>query len=73
MGEKAVAILTLRGAQRWTKRGRKSLAEWLQHQAEVLLADGPQYSELFTARYLVDTEKPRHVQDFKIEPAEPVV
>lgn len=68
MPEKAIAIITLRGSQRMTKRGRKVISEWLRKQADALLEDGPDYAELFTARYLVDPEKAAHVRDFKIEP-----
>jgi hypothetical protein len=73
MAEKAVAILTIRNSDRMTKRGRKMIADWLQHQADQLVEIGPEYAPLFTARYLVDPGKASHVRDFKVEPAEPVV
>lgn len=48
---KCDAKLLLRNAAQWTEEGKLEIAEWLRHQAEMLLTDGHEYAELFTARY----------------------
>lgn len=51
--EKSAAILTLKKPGVMSKRGRKSIADWLRQQASFLLKHGDQYSKTrFTARYL---------------------
>ena len=51
--EQSAAILTLKAPGHMSKRGRKSIADWLRRQASFLLKYGDKYSETrVTARYL---------------------
>jgi hypothetical protein len=52
MSEKSAAILTIKDAERMTKKGRKEIATWLRRQAEWLTKHGDNYSKGFRARYL---------------------
>lgn len=50
--EKAVAVLTLRGASQMTSWERWRVASWLRNQASFLEKDMTKYSGQFRARYL---------------------
>lgn len=50
--EKSAAILTIKDAPNMSKRGRKSIADWLERQAGFLRRNGDQLSTRFTARYI---------------------
>ncbi len=54
---KEAATLTIRRAQKMTKRGRRSIAGWLRRQATALIAEGEKYAPTFTARYTWVTEE----------------
>lgn len=47
----AAAVLTVRDAQKMTKKGRKDIAAWLRRQAAFLEQHGQEYAKRFTARY----------------------
>ena len=49
---KSAAIVTVKDAQKMTKRGRKAIATWLRRQASFLEKHGTEFSGRFTARYL---------------------
>jgi len=49
---KSAAILTIKDANRMTKKGRLEVAAWLKRQAAFLASHGQEYSPRFTARYL---------------------
>jgi hypothetical protein len=48
----SAATFTIERAGEMTTEGRKDLAEWLRHQAEMLQAEGDKYSREFKAEYL---------------------
>lgn len=50
--EKSAAIVTIRDADKMTKRGRRQIAMWLRQHAAWLEACGHEYSARFTGRYL---------------------
>lgn len=50
--EKSAAILTIKGADRMTKKGRAQIAAWLRRNADFLVKHGDKYSKGFRARYL---------------------
>lgn len=55
---KSAAIVTIHGAGKMTKKGRKSIAAWLRKHAEMLEKEGEHYSEgRFTGRYLYDDKR----------------
>jgi hypothetical protein len=49
---KSAAIVTVFRAPDMSKRGRKSVAEWLRRQAGFIESDGDNLASRFTARYL---------------------
>lgn len=53
MTEKAVAILTIRGARVVSAKERKALALWLRREAKHLERCGKDYAPRFSARYWV--------------------
>lgn len=52
MKEKSAAIVTIKDADKMTKRGRKAVANWLREHAEMLESYGPEYAGVFRGRYL---------------------
>lgn len=46
------AILTLRGADKWSAKGRRDIAAWLRDRARDLEQHGDQLAGTFRARYL---------------------
>jgi len=50
--EQSAAIITVRRANEMTKRGRKYIADWLRHHADMLEEHGKEYSSRFTGRYI---------------------
>lgn len=52
MAEKSAAILTIKDAPNMTRKGRKSVANWLRDHAKWLEEDGDKYSNRFIGRYL---------------------
>jgi hypothetical protein len=54
--EQSVGIVTIKDAQLMTEGGRKVIAEWLRHQADMLIEEGNNYSKRFTARYICLTD-----------------
>ena len=52
MKDRAVAVLTVRGAAKMSPEQRRVLAQWLRSQAEFLQIRGSEYSNVFRARYL---------------------
>ena len=49
----SAAIVTLRRVPAMSAKGRRQIAAWLRRQAEMLVAEGKDYTEsTFTARYL---------------------
>jgi hypothetical protein len=50
--ERSCAVLTLKGADQWSKDGRAVIAEWLRHQAKALETQGHKYAGRFRARYV---------------------
>ena len=50
--EKSAAILTIKDADKMSKRGRKEVAAWLRRHAKYLEQHGQAYSSRFTGRYL---------------------
>ena len=48
---KTAAIVTIRDAHKMTDKGRKAVAEWLRHQARILLKHGTLYDKTFTGKY----------------------
>lgn len=51
MKESSAAVVTIFDASAFSKKGRKSVANWLRSQAKQLEQLGDQYAERFTARY----------------------
>lgn len=51
----SAAIITIRQANSMTKLGRKAIAQWLRHHADMLEDYGQEYSSRFTGRYLYPT------------------
>lgn len=49
---KSAAVLTVFDAPRFSKKGRKAIAEWLKRQAGFILNNSEQLSKRFSARYL---------------------
>lgn len=45
------AIFHVRWAAKMTEEDKLAVAEWLRHQATMLLSDGHQYAAIFSARY----------------------
>jgi hypothetical protein len=52
MSEKSAAILTIKNAEKMTKKGRADIADWLRKQARFLTKHGDKYAKGFRARYL---------------------
>lgn len=50
--EVCCAVLTLKGADKWSKDGRAMIANWLREQAKGLLRDGHNYAPRFRAHYM---------------------
>ncbi len=50
----SAAILTIKDAGKMTKKGRKQIAKWLMHEANMLEEIGDCYSKVFRSRYLFD-------------------
>lgn len=49
----SAAVLTIRHAPGMTPKGRRDIARWLHKQADMLLAEGKNYTKgRYTARYL---------------------
>lgn len=55
--EKAIATLTIHGVPDMTPKGRRMIAEWLQHQANQIQDEGTKYSKRFTSKYLTLRKK----------------
>jgi hypothetical protein len=50
--ERSAAILSIKDADKMSKKGRKAIAKWLQMHAQYLLQYGPNYAGRFRARYI---------------------
>lgn len=50
--DKSAAVVTIKGAQRMTPKGRREIAAWLRMHASYLVQHGHEYSPRFTGRYL---------------------
>lgn len=50
--DKSAAVITIFDADKMTARGRKAIAKWLQHHAQMLLEHGKEYAPRFRGRYL---------------------
>jgi hypothetical protein len=50
--DKAAAVVTIRGANRMTRRGRRSIAAWLRKNALWLEKHGRELGPIFRASYL---------------------
>lgn len=48
---KTAAILTIRDADKMTKKGRREIADWLRARADDLIEHGDQLAATFCARY----------------------
>lgn len=46
------ARLTVNRASKMTKAGRRAIARWLLRQAQFLIAEGPNFSNRFVAKYM---------------------
>lgn len=55
---KSAAVITIKDADKMTKKGRRDIAAWLRHQADDLEALGDQYNWRFRARYLYPQKEP---------------
>lgn len=53
---KVIAKLTLHGVADMDMHQRMELARWMHEQAMSLMAEGPRYSNRFTARYILPNE-----------------
>jgi hypothetical protein len=52
MKTKSAATLTVHDAPKMSKKGRKSIADWLRRQAGFIEKNADELSARFTARYL---------------------
>jgi hypothetical protein len=54
---KSAAILTIKDADKITKKGKKDIADWLRKQAKALIKDGHLYHKKIIIRYLYSDKK----------------
>lgn len=52
MKTKTAAIVTIRDANKMTKKGRRAIAKWLRDRADDLIQHGDQLDKTFRARYI---------------------
>ena len=51
--DRAIAVVTIKGAATMSEKGRGIIADWLRQKADDLEAEGSKYSPTFYARYFV--------------------
>ena len=58
-GEKIVASLVIKDASKMNDGGRLLVAKWLREKAHELIENGWNYSDTFTAKYIVVKDAPK--------------
>lgn len=54
MASETIAIVTIKKASQFTRKGKKEVAAWLRRTADSLEKDGDQYADLMRCHYLHD-------------------